>query len=94
MALRQNLDDLDANGLKGDWCFANDDHLIIVRWGDDINDIAILRINTFGIEQKTSWNWDGSHESPTLSPSILVRGDQSQPEKWHGYLRSGKLEEA
>ena len=37
------------------------------------------------------WQWDGNREAPTLSPSILVyNGDHS--ERWHGFLRNGKLE--
>jgi hypothetical protein len=37
------------------------------------------------------WQWDGNREAPTLSPSILTKsGDHT--ERWHGFLRAGKLE--
>ncbi len=92
--LRQNLDDFDAHGQKGDWCFLNDDHLIAIQWGDDhFTGTCILRINWPNPPNDgggPSWAWDGNKEAPTLSPSIrCFTGDQTL---WHGYLRAGKLE--
>lgn len=94
--LRKNFDDLDTNGQKGDWCFFNDAEIIVVRFGDDVHDIALCYIKpqkhiAVGTVPHPVWDWNGSHEAPTLSPSILVRGEKGQPDKWHGYLQDGKL---
>ena len=87
MGLRQNLDDFDANGKKGDWCFLNDDKLIAIQFGDDrFLGTCVLNINS---ESLPSWTWNRSREAPTLSPSILVH---CKPVEWHGYLRDGKIE--
>lgn len=34
--------------------------------------------------------WDGDEDSPTLHPSIFVRGLESSP-GWHGFLQAGQL---
>jgi hypothetical protein len=90
MSLRKNLDDLDANGQKGDWAFSNEDTILVLRWGDDVNDIAMLYVAVVP-GAPLPWQWDGNKEAPTLSPSILVHGGQGQPDRWHGWLREGKL---
>ena len=97
--LRKDLDDLDANGQKGDWAFANDDEILILRWGDSADDLAMCYVKpqkhiAEGTVPHPVWTWDGNYEAPTLSPSILVHGGKGQPDRWHGYLRAGKLETA
>lgn len=37
---------------------------------------------------RAAWQWDGSRERPTLSPSVNHVGH------WHGWLRAGKWEQA
>lgn len=32
------------------------------------------------------WDWDGNHERPTLTPSVLFRGGC----QWHGFLTNGE----
>lgn len=39
-----------------------------------------------GEKEPHSWKWDGDKESPTLEPSILVKGECG----WHGFLTSGQ----
>lgn len=92
MALLETLDDFDANGKKGDWCFLNDDTYIAIRFGDDpFLESTVLPIKP--VADKAFWNWDGNKNAPTLSPSILVWGNgRNNPATWHGYLRNGKLE--
>lgn len=97
MALLQNLDDFDTNGQKGDWCFAKDDEYLFLQWGDTHDDICTVRIAPGGAGQN-HWGWNGNREAPTLSPSIRVMGHQasgeplkSVPDRWHGFLRDGKL---
>ena len=81
--LRKDFEDLDTNGAVGDWCFMNDDTYICVRFGPDpMLDVAVLPLTG-----PKSWSWDGNREAPTLSPSIQVL-----PNRWHGYLRNGRLE--
>jgi len=95
MALRKDLEDLDANGQKGDWCFSNNDTIMILRWGDSTDDIAMLYVAPPADGHPAPvWEWDGNKEAPTLSPSIRVLGGKDQPDRWHGYLRAGKLETA
>ncbi len=36
-----------------------------------------------------SWLWDGDMQTPTLNPSINVKG---QGDGWHGYYHNGKIE--
>ena len=47
------------------------------------------------IHGQACWEWNGSKDRPTLSPSILHWGDgKDQPATWHGFLRDGQLVEA
>jgi hypothetical protein len=88
---RKNLDDLDTNGAKGDWCFLNDDTYIGIRYGVDyLTGTVVIPVSASG--DNKNWKWDGNKESPTLSPSILVHANEGTTEGWHGYLRDGKLE--
>lgn len=46
-------------------------------------------------ENGAGWSWNGSKESPTLNPSILVNGragfvNPTQP-KCHSFVRDGKI---
>lgn len=99
MMLRKDWDDLDENGKTGDWCFMDDiKHglIIIIRFGENaMTDVAALHLDKTKMPAKYPvWDWDGNKEAPTLSPSILVHGASGQADKWHGYLRAGKLENA
>lgn len=42
---------------------------------------------------RAQWDWDGSRERPTLTPSILDHNLNSKGERigehWHGYLTAG-----
>ena len=93
MALLPSIEELSSNGKKGDWAFVQDTHLAVkydeTEWG-----VVILPIKVSPSGQKP-WEWNGSRESPTLSPSILVHGskDGNIP-RWHGWLREGILVEA
>lgn len=89
--IRQNLDDLDANGQKGDWCFLNDDALIALQWGERL-EICIIKVKETSDVTGPIWQWNGSKETPTLSPSIRVFTQDKT--LWHGFLREGKLVEA
>ena len=61
---------------------------IFTRWGDEY-DANMSAINNHG---QSCWKWNGSKESPTLSPSILHWGDgKDNPASWHGFLQDGKL---
>lgn len=107
--LRQSLEDLQANGRLGDWCFTDDDKSIWLRYPDPneawkydlaedqkplLEDYPItgelvhlyITSPTVPNDQKPAWDWDGNREWPTLSPSINVI------DRWHGFLRKGKLE--
>jgi hypothetical protein len=93
--LRNNLDDLDANGSRGDWCFLNGDKLIAVRYGDSaFQGTVILPIAADIMDGKPHWKWDGNREAPTLSPSILVHGNPGWSAEWHGFLENGVLRDA
>lgn len=93
--LRKDMDDFDENGLKGDWCFLNDDQLIAIRFGDDaFTGTTIIPVSPNAMEGKPNWQWDGNREAPTLSPSILVHANPGWSDGWHGFLRDGKLIDA
>jgi len=92
MALLKNLDDLETNGKKGDWCFIKDDTYIGIQYGEDIfSGMIVLPISAFG--DSRNWKWDGNKEAPTISPSILVHPNEVT-KGWHGWLRNGMLETA
>ena len=91
MTLRKDLNDLDTNGQKGDWIFVNDDTILILRWGDSVDDIAMMYVSHTPKGNHPVWEWNGNKELPTLSPSILVHGHKGEPARWHGYLTNGKL---
>ena len=92
--LRDDLDDLDINGNKGDWCFMNGDALIAIRYREDaFMGTVIIPISEGIVSDKPHWKWNGSKEFPTLSPSILVHGTPGWSDEWHGYLEHGILRE-
>lgn len=86
--LRKDWDDLIA-GSKGDWYFHHDESYITIRWGVDVMDVV-----TIPIQGPNAWQWDGNRESPTISPSIAIRGGEGMPDLWHGFLQGGKLIDA
>lgn len=51
--------------------------------------------DVFGVSLKPAvangWEWNGSQECPTLSPSVLCYDSKAdrRVEHWHGYLRNG-----
>lgn len=85
--LRKNLDDLETNGQKGDWAFLNGDKNIAVRYGEK----AFTGMVILPLEGPGAWEWNGSKDSPTLTPSILVESVPDWNDGWHGYLRDGGL---
>ena len=90
--LRKNLDDLDTNGQKGDWCFLNNDELIAIRYGESVlAGTTIIPVSENVMPGKPHWQWDGNKEAPTLSPSILVHAAIGFTDGWHGFMREGKL---
>jgi len=38
-----------------------------------------------------AWQWNGSRDKPTVSPSVLLYEADQRPH-WHGYLRNGVWE--
>lgn len=61
--------------------------------GDIVN--LPVSLSGQGVENgHQTWGWNGSHEAPTLMPSILIRGHDQEHrviERWHGWLQDGKL---
>lgn len=86
MALVKDWDEL-RDDVAGDWYFTPDGKHIVLKIGTTHGNVLIIPINNS--DETPSWHWDGSRESPTLTPSIRVL-----PNGWHGYLRAGKLETA
>jgi len=84
--LRKDYDDLLENGAKGDWYFMPSDAYIVIQYGDTNDFLSMIPLTG---EHK--WDWNGSHEAPTLSPSILVDFGSGT---WHGFLRDGVLIDA
>lgn len=91
-------------GPPGGWVLdvIDGDHLHPVMWIKlPYNHVLPFDVYT-GSAQKVetpSWLWDGNHDRPTLSPSLLIRTsrrdratDTMVPiEVWHGYARDGIL---
>lgn len=93
--LRKNLDDLEKNGIKGDWCFTNNEELIALLYENTkesvFTGLVILPISENIMPGKPHWKWNGNREQPTLESSILVRGNPNWSEGWRGFLRDGAL---
>jgi hypothetical protein len=89
--LKNDFDELKA----GDWCFINGETHIGIRLGEGETDCCILPIRNLNKPRDiigTCWDWNGSREAPSLTPSILHWGNgRNQPATWHGYLTNGKL---
>jgi hypothetical protein len=83
--LKKNLDDLDANGKKGDWCFLDNDRQIGIRYGDN----AFAGTVVIPIAGNNRWLWNGDKDLPTISPSILVHDVPGFTQGWHGFLTDG-----
>jgi len=88
--LMKNLDELK---MKGDWCFMLNDSRIAIKYGGETVEITIIPISVLEDGLNWNWRWDGNRECPTLSPSILVHGNEITV-GWHGYMRGGVLMEA
>ena len=92
--LPKNLYTLDKEGKKGDWCFINKNTKIALLYGDNtFIEMIILPISSTGSEVPPVWCWDGNKESPTITPSILIRETPGWNKGWHGFLTDGKLVE-
>jgi hypothetical protein len=63
---------------------------IATRWRED--EFPRESTDYVNIHGQKCWEWNGSKEVPTLTPSILHwGGGKGQPATWHGYLTDGKL---
>lgn len=65
--------------------------------GTDGSEYAVFRCpgcgggHTIRVVGPGSWTWNGSYESPTVSPSILVYG--SDPDhRCHSFIRDGQIQ--
>jgi hypothetical protein len=89
--LKNDFDELEI----GDWCFINGEQYIGIRMGEGERDCCILPISQVPASEPTDkpyWRWNGSRETPSLTPSILHWGNgRKEPATWHGYLTDGKL---
>lgn len=82
-----SLLEFDRSAKVGDWCFLHDDTYIAIRLHEgEMDGYAVIPIST-NDTLPAAWRWNGSHDAPTLEPSIL---HHSNP-PWHGWLRDGKL---
>lgn len=49
-------------------------------------DLCGIKVRDDGQQINGAWAWDGNHDAPTVSPSILIK-----PDHWHGYLTAGEF---
>ena len=108
--MRKDFDDLEENGMLGDWCFNQTEtdglHFGFRYPNPNEADRGAL-VEVYGargtsiyipiIEREklpNRWEWDGNKDAPTISPSIRVMGGENGTDLWHGYFRAGKLETA
>lgn len=92
----------DALEQPGDYCFAGRDFLNDHAQHDP-SEYSALLFNCpacgayHGLPIKPAgrrgWDWNGSVDKPTLSPSVLISGGHGKPGtencRWHGHLRDG-----
>lgn len=101
MALYKDWDDLNENGLIGDWAFfeGGEPKMMYIAFRYPRPSTETLPEGyhmpdrghvghvpiTTGEKQAQCWLWDGNREAPTISPSIDIVG------VWHGFIRNGEL---
>ena len=78
----ESKEDFITNGIAGDWSFDKDE-AIYINLPDGTKEGIFVRLPLVGIN---AWQWNGSFEKPTLTPSILTTTHYSQ---WHGFLTDG-----
>lgn len=94
--LKIDFFDLNKNRQIGDWAFSEDNLDIYLLYPIPSNyenepptpDIVRIPVCKDGEEyprKEKPWTWNGSMNSPTVTPSINVIG------RWHGFLTDGKL---
>ena len=78
----------------GDYCFRDVEYAPGVVGRNFVcqipgGDIIAVPIHTASEKPKrpVSWQWNGSEDRPTLTPSLLVQGVNA----WHGFVTDGQL---
>ena len=90
--LKKDFEDLYENGKKGDWAFNSSDTYLAIMYGEEAyTGTVIIPISEH--PSPRDWKWNGNVDAPTVSPSILVHGNEITV-GWHGYMRGGVLMEA
>lgn len=81
------VDSLMLTGNVGDWAFDGDNEHLYLQTPIGLN---LLPIGSNCREEWVGpcWQWNGSLEAPTLTPSIRT---WTEGREWHGWLREGKL---
>lgn len=74
-----------SNGMF--FCILEDNHLTRHCCGDGHTWGAQIIEGVNPNDGGARWHWDGNKERPTLTPSILDKGDCCG---WHGWLRNGE----
>jgi len=101
--LRDSLDDLEKNGIVGDWCFSNSEKGIFIRY--PISDHEWFKWYDFTREQAPEYNRGDIVHLPIIlgnsEPSHWGwDGNKEAPTltpsinvigRWHGWLREGQL---
>lgn len=83
-------EDFIKSGAVGDWSFDRDGDTVVaifLNTPDGSLGGAFARLPLVGSQ---AWQWDGSLDAPTLTPSIDRHPNWNKP-GWHGYLTNGEL---
>ena len=70
------------------WWYVNgsgERHLCTALMGPDGSEVIPWPVVEGSTPAESIWGWDGNLDSPTLEPSL------HWIDKWHGFMRSGRL---
>lgn len=84
----RNTDVWEDGSAPGAYDFDADSKYIIYRCPCGCGELRSVPIME-GEKQERSWQWNGSKEKPTLTPSLLHIAHDVKGCTWHGYLTDG-----
>lgn len=65
---------------------------MLAHWCPGCEERHIVYVENPQLKHKTTWNWNGSVDRPTLSPSVKHHGWKKGKEICHYFLRDGRLQ--
>lgn len=89
--LRKDIEDLDNNGSKGDWCLI-EGQCFVLRFGESYEDVVAVFVSDKKEDLSQGiWLWNGNLNKPTITSHIAVPGELSS-NIWEGFIVDGVMQ--